>query len=383
MHNEGLSALVLCQPESITYASGAFPGVASFWRRAGAAFLVVPADESAAITAIVGDLQAGAFTGASGLDDVRSHRIWVETDSFPLRDGKPRRTPRPAQYSLDDSLALLRDVLREKGLSGNIGLELGFVPAADFVRFQTLPVQWIDATRIVEKLRSIKNPAEIERLGRAARHAAAGLSRLMEEIAPGMSSADMSRVWQEAALQDAVAHGVTPPQSCWSYIAVGGDGFAPGSPAAPGDIIKMDVGCVIDGYSSDGARTAVLGTPTPAAQAIHDALQHAFEAGLSCCTPGRPLADIYRSISVSMWDQGYETYGRGHFGHGVGSSIWSEEWPFISSDADAVLEPGMVLALETPWYIDGLGGFIIEDQLLMTATGVEVMAPMSRSLRRL
>ena len=383
MQNEGLSALVLCQPESITYASGAFPGVASFWRRAGAAFLVVPADESAAITAIVGDLQAGAFAGASGLDDVRSHRIWVETDSFPLRDGKPRRTPRPAQYSLDDSLALLRDVLREKGLSGNIGLELGFVPAADFVRFQTLPVQWIDATRIVEKLRSIKNPAEIERLGRAARHAAAGLSRLMEEIAPGMSSADMSRVWQEAALQDAVAHGVTPPQSCWSYIAVGGDGFAPGSPAAPGDIIKMDVGCVIDGYSSDGARTAVLGTPTPAAQAIHDALQHAFEAGLSCCTPGRPLADIYRSISVSMWDQGYETYGRGHFGHGVGSSIWSEEWPFISSDADAVLEPGMVLALETPWYIDGLGGFIIEDQLLMTATGVEVMAPMSRSLRRL
>ena len=383
MQNEGLSALVLCQPESITYASGAFPGVASFWRRAGATFLVVPADESAAITAIVGDLQAGAFAGASGLDDVRSHRIWVETDSFPLRDGKPRRTPRPAQYSLDDSLALLRDVLREKGLSGNIGLELGFVPAADFVRFQTLPVQWIDATRIVEKLRSIKNPAEIERLGRAARHAAAGLSRLMEEITPGMTSADMSRIWQEAALQDAVAQGVTPPQSCWSYIAVGGDGFAPGSPAAPGDIIKMDVGCVIDGYSSDGARTAVLGTPTPAAQAIHDALQHAFEAGLSCCTPGRPLADIYRSISVSMWDQGYETYGRGHFGHGVGSSIWSEEWPFISSDADAVLEPGMVLALETPWYIDGLGGFIIEDQLLMTATGVEVMAPMSRSLRRL
>ena len=143
------------------------------------------------------------------------------------------------------------------------------------------------------------------------------------------------------------------------------------------------VGCVIDGYSSDGARTAVLGTPAPAAQGIHDALHRAFEAGLACCFPGRPLADIYRSISTSMWDQGYETYGRGHFGHGVGSSIWSEEWPFISSDADAVLEPGMVLALETPWYIDGLGGFIIEDQLLVTASGVEVMAPMSRNLRRI
>ena len=71
-----------------------------------------------------------------------------------------------------------------------------------------------------------------------------------------------------------------------------------------------------------------------------------------------------------MWDQGFETYARGHFGHGVGASIWSEEWPFISADSDAVLEPGMVMAFETPWYIDGLGGFIIEDQVLITETGV-------------
>jgi len=84
-----------------------------------------------------------------------------------------------------------------------------------------------------------------------------------------------------------------------------------------------------------------------------------------------------------MWDQGYDTYGRGHFGHGVGASIWSEEWPFISDDSDAVLAPGMVMALETPWYIDGLGGFIIEDQLLVTDSGFEVMAPMSRELRQL
>ncbi len=383
MQNEGLSALVLCQPESIVYATGAFPGVASFWRRAGAAFVVVPADASAPLAAIVGDLQASSFAAASGIADVRSHRIWVETDNFPLRTDKPRRSPRPAQYSLGGSLALLLDLLRERGLGGRIGLEMGFVPAADFAQFQTLPIQWVDATRIVERLRSIKHPEEIERLGRAARHAAAGLSHLMDVFAPGMTAADMSRIWQDAARQDAIGQGLPPPQSFWSYIAVGGDGFAPGEAAAAGDIIKMDVGCVIDGYSSDGARTAVLGQPAPAAQAIHDALQRAFETGLASCSPGRPLAEIYRRISASMWDQGYDTYGRGHFGHGVGSSIWSEEWPFISDDAEAVLEPGMVLALETPWYIDGLGGFIIEDQLLVTPSGVEVMAPMSRELRRL
>jgi Xaa-Pro dipeptidase len=383
MEREGLAALVLSQPESITYAAGAFPGVASNWRRAGAAFVIVPADTTAPLAAIVGDLQAADFARDSGISDVRSHPIWVETDSHPLRSDKPRRKPRPAQYDLTGALALLGDALREKGLSGRIGLELGFIPVADFEAFAKLPVSWVDATRIVEQLRAIKHPLEITRLGRAAQHAAAGLSRLMEQIVPGMTAAEMSRIWKSAAEDDAVRQGLPPPQASWSYIAVGGDGFSPGSPVAPGDIIKMDVGCVVDGYSSDGARSAVLGTPHPEAQAVHDALRRAFDAGLACCTTGRKLGDIYRSIATCMWDQGYETYGRGHFGHGVGASIWSEEWPFIADGSDAILEPGMVMALETPWYIDGLGGFIIEDQLLVTPSGVEVMAPMNRDLQRL
>ena len=116
---------------------------------------------------------------------------------------------------------------------------------------------------------------------------------------------------------------------------------------------------------------------------IYDALHRAFDAGFDLLKPGTALADIYRVTSTTMWDQGFETYGRGHFGHGVGASIWSEEWPFISADSDAVLEPNMVLAFETPWYIDGLGGFIIEDQVLITDRGCDVMAPLPRELTRI
>lgn len=383
MQHEGLSALVLCQPESITYATGAFPGVATFWRRAGAAFLVIPADPDAPPAAIVGDLQAKAFARESGIADVRCHRIWVETDTFPLDPVKPKRSPRPAQYALKSSLYLLHEVLQEWGLSGNrIGLELGFVPAADFDAFQTLPFHWRDATRLVERLRAIKHPEEIARLRRAAAYASAGLQHLLPEIRTGMTAQEMTALWKAAAVAEASRRGEPPPQSSWAYIAVGGDGFAPGGPAQVGDLLKIDVGCVVDGYSSDGARTAVLGEPSAQGQAIYDALRRAFDAGLACFAPDRRLADIYTTVATTMWEQGYDTYGRGHFGHGVGASIWSEEWPFIASDADAVLEPGMVMAFETPWYIDGLGGFIIEDQLLITASGYEVMSPMSRDLMR-
>ena len=150
-----------------------------------------------------------------------------------------------------------------------------------------------------------------------------------------------------------------------------------------GDIIKIDVGCIVDGYSSDGGRTAVLGEPSADARKIYDALHHAFEKGLALFTPGRPLSEIYNTVAKCMHDQGYANYQRGHFGHGVGASIWSEEWPFVAKDASAVLEPDMVLAFETPWYIEGLGGFIIEDQLLVTNVGVEVMAPYPRALIRI
>ena len=382
MEERGLDALVLAQPESLIYAAGAFPGVATYWRRAGAAFVVVPGDETAPLAAIVGDLQAQAFATQSGIADVRSHRIWVERSAFPGTDPTAAiRTPRPAQFELSTSLALLRDALTERGLLNKcIGLELGFIPAADYPSFLALPVSWADCTNIVERLRAIKAPREIEHLRNAAEYSVAGLRHLTERIAPGMDPAAMTSIWREAAYVDAKHRGHAPPQSSWAYISVGGDGFAPGGPARDGDLIKVDVGCVVSGYSSDGARTLMLGAPSADVARIYDALHRSFDTGFAMLKPGTQLSDIYTATATSMWDAGYETYGRGHFGHGVGSSIWSEEWPFIAAGSDVALEPGMVMAFETPWYIEGLGGFIIEDQVLITDSGCEVMAPLPREL---
>jgi Xaa-Pro dipeptidase len=394
MAEQGLNALVLAQPESITYATGAFPGVATFWRRAGAAFVVVPHDGP--MTAIVGDLQFEAFKQQSQIDDVRSHRIWVETAQFDgqtdiasalvssdVAKGKPVRLSRPAQYDINTSVALVRDNLAERGLlKARIGIELGFIAVRDFSIFTGLmpQVTWIDATNLVERLRAIKSLREIEILRTAAELSGAGLHALLQDLALGMDSARMTEIWRDATLAEARLRGLSPPASTWAYIAVGGDGFAPGGPAQKGDLIKIDVGCVIEGYSSDGGRTAVLGRAGPAERKVYDALHKSFDAGFELLRPGAALSDVYRAVSTTMWDAGFSTYGRGHFGHGVGASIWSEEWPFISADATAKAEPGMVLAFETPYYIKGLGGFIIEDQVLITETSTEIMAPMSRDL---
>ena len=220
MLEQGLSALVLAQPETITYAAGAFPGVAANWRRAGAAFLVVPCDTAEPLTAIVGDLQANTFKARSGVADVRSHPIWVETGRFDNRSdpenvacslvekdvlmGKRPRQPRPAQYDPQASLGLY--ALAERNLlNQRIGLEMGFVAARDFAMFTNLmpDVTWVDATLLVERFRAIKTPEDITYLRTAAEFSRAGMVALTQPIVPGMDAGRMTDIWREAALADA------------------------------------------------------------------------------------------------------------------------------------------------------------------------------------
>jgi Xaa-Pro aminopeptidase len=79
-------------------------------------------------------------------------------------------------------------------------------------------------------------------------------------------------------------------------------------------------------------------------------------------------------VIAAVRESGFPSYARGHFGHGLGASIWSEEWPYTAADSEVVLEAGMVMAFETPWYVDGIGGVIIEDMLLITEDGAETLA---------
>ena len=106
-------------------------------------------------------------------------------------------------------------------------------------------------------------------------------------------------------------------------------------------------------------------------------------AGSELLRPSVPLGDVHHATLAAIRAAGFPGYSRGHFGHGLGAGLGSEEWPFISARSDVVLEPGMVMAFECPWYIDGLGGMIIENQLLITETGHEMMNDLPLDLVRI
>lgn len=390
----GIEAIILVQPESIHYATGAFAGVATLWRRAGAAAVLVPADPASPLAAIVGDLQAASFREASGIEDTRSHPIWVETtspqDATPLVQAiaqhdreRPPGFQRPATFDPGLMLAQLRDILGERGLDkARLGLELGFVPVADMQAFEAaLPnVRWLDASPLVARLRMIKQPAEIEILRIAATLTTSGLGHALSSLHEGIDAQAIGSLWRTKVEEEAGLLQLKQSLSSWAYIAVGPDGFAPGGPARRGDVVKIDVGAVVGGYSADVARTAVIGAASPAQRQIHDALRETLEAALSALRPGRPLGQAHAAATRTMHEAGFTSFSRGHFGHSVGAGVFSEEWPFIAAGSDVQLEPNMVIAVEAPYYVRGIGGFIIEDQFLVREDGLELLSPLPRDL---
>ena len=389
MSQAGIDGLILLSSESFIYASGASPGVATMWRRTGAVAVLVPADPNIPETAIVSDLFAQNFKNASHIKDVRESPIWVETTDLhgfdPSQDpediitsawqeaGRAKGFARPTTFDPAVCYRHLADALAERGLDGaRIGFEASAVSVSDFpVMKHTLgDVELIDASEVLAKLKMVKSAGEIENLRKAVEIAESGIRAVQEAIAPAVTREELANTWN-AAINRHPDHAAL--SGAWEYISVGRDPWSGNASAQAGDLIKIDVGCLVNGYTSDTGRTYVLGTPEDLHARIHDALMKGFIAGSAVLGPGVALAEIHRVTQDAIRAAGFSDYTRGHFGHGLGAGLGSEEWPFISADATTVLEPGMVMAFECPWYITGVGGLIIENQVLITETGHEMM----------
>ncbi|MBN7806510.1 aminopeptidase P family protein [Agrobacterium rosae] len=393
MQKAGLDALALFQPEAFRYVVGASAGVATMWGRAGGAVALVPADASARLGAVVSDHAAGYIVEKVPSVDLRIHRIWIDTvdmagaeavaDIDSLYNSSGVTGPRPETFDRVASFNLLFDLLKERNLAGGrIGVDLEFMPAVDFEALKrAVPkVQWVDGSEVLRRLRAVKTPVEIERLRKAATAAEGGLARMVQNIRPGAYLSELSAEWKIGAQDAAKANGFSL-SGHWDFISVGPNLSDMSAVVAPGVLIKADVGTLVDGYSSDSARTFSYGPPSRLAQDIFKALEAAFAAGLEEIKPGNNFGAVHQAMLSSMHRDGFGEYYRGHFGHSVGGSVGIEEWPFFSAGNPEVIEPNMVVALEAPFYGQNFGALMIEDQFLVTSTGLDCMNSMPRGLR--
>lgn len=395
MQAEGMDALLILSAEGFAHATGAAPGVATMWRREGAVAVLVPADPDQPETVVISDLFAANLRRDSRIRDIRESPIWVEAMTITAPDldgdlsvlgdlwdgpGRPVGNRRPETFDPAITYGHLRDALAEKGLrTGRVGVELSAVAAngIDALTAALAPTTLTDGTRVARQLRAMKSPEEIALLRSAVEVAEVGISAVRDAISVGVARSDLAAVWSATV---AKAGAGRPMTGQWEYISVGADPWGGDAIAAPGDLVKVDVGCLMRGYTSDSGRTFVVGQPRRLQAEMHAALMTGFRAGFDLLHPGTPLSEVHRATQSAIRGRGLGGYSRGHFGHSLGTGPGSEEWPFISADADTRIESGMVLAFETPIYVTGVGGMIIEDQVEITDNGPVSMNRLTHDL---
>lgn len=305
---------------------------------------------------------------------------WVQASSRAC----PGLVVRDVPGSYDEAVVtVLTDLGRAR-----VGIEAAHLSVARFEWWRTtiagrsLPIDLVPTERVVERFRAVKDPWELDAL----RAAAARLTAVAEtavnasragaterEVAGAIEAALRSAGFDRPAFETIVASG---PHSALPHHRAGDRQLR------TGDLVVLDFGGFLDGYCCDLTRTVALGPPTPEIRRVYDAVREAQQAALIAVRPGASATDVDAAARAVL-----DARDLGHaFGHGTGHGLGLEvhEDPRVGrprpAEAATVLEPGMVLTIEPGAYLAGRGGVRIEDDVLVTPTGCELLTSFTRDL---
>lgn len=199
---------------------------------------------------------------------------------------------------------------------------------------------------------SLKSEREIQTMAKSAEV----LKRIFREVSalvkPGITTDEMDRTC-DAIIRDGGALAAFkgyrgfPKTACISINEEVVHGIPGPRKLKEGDIVSLDIGCKIDGYYADAARTWPVGKISAVAQKLMDAAKRSFDAGVAAYRPGARIGDLSAAIQVSIEADGFQVV-RDYVGHGIGRSLHEE--PQVPNYGIAgrgqVIQEGLVLAIE-------------------------------------
>ncbi len=391
-----IDALMVVKPESFYYITGFQNHTGGMDSNPGSgrqliAIAIVPADERKEPAMIASAWEEKAAR-SSWIQDVHIFPNWVEIYNVEdVISGNLKRVEKPIQYSMEYNISTAAKIIRDRGLAkGTIGIELDFIcdHAISLVRKELPDAKIVDSSRLLWDLQVVKTQKEIEILKAATQMAKDASVATMSEDLLGLTVGEVRTKYQMHCLRLAAANPGLGFQNMKCTMSIGGD-FAPkpGSPSyrsVPGDIIFFDPGVNLRGYCSDIGRSFVVGSePAELPRRIYSTLRIGFEKMIEAIKPGIKCSEVFHigQEAIRNAGTGLSAYTRGHLGHAIGIAK-GERPPFIAPSDHTVLEPNMTFSIETPLYIHGLGGFNMEDSIVVTETGCEVFPNWSRELNR-
>jgi len=230
----------------------------------------------------------------------------------------------------------------------------------------------------VEELRMKKTPEEIRCIRKAQEIADQAFALLTHAVKPGATERDLA-LELEFTMRRMGSDGVAFP-----VIAVSGprSSLPHGQPSTkklnPGEFVTFDFGARYGGYCSDTTRTFVLEPLDKKHEEIYNIVLQAQLAALAAVKPGAPAKEVDLVGRKIIEEAGYGKYFGHGIGHGVGLNV--HEGPRVNQKSEDILEPGMVITVEPGIYIPGFGGVRIEDLVLVTEDGKEVLSSSPKDL---
>lgn len=282
----------------------------------------------------------------------------------------------------DDAWEIVNNAIQSRGISLNtIAIEKAHLTVERLERMEQLfeDASFLRLDEQLNGMRNIKSEDELVNLRKAAELADYAIEVGCNEIAEGKTEIEILM-----AVENAVKKKGAQKMSFDTMVLSGLKTASPhGTPGdrkiQKGDFILFDLGVVYNGYCSDITRTVAFGEPTDKMREVYETVRKAEQTAVDMVKPGVLAKDIDKAARDVIEDAGYGDYFTHRIGHGLGISV--HEYPSITGTNEVPLEKGMVFTIEPGIYHPEITGVRIEDDVVVTATGVEVLTKFPKELK--
>ena len=265
--------------------------------------------------------------------------------------------------------------------SGAIGFEADLTTVSTASQMRELTpkrIRWKETTGLIMRQRIIKDAEELKLIRAAVKLGAKVYLDALESLRPGISEVEVA-----ARLEYAARQGGADAMSFETIVAAGKRGALPHGRASSASVPKrglvvIDSGVILRGYCSDMTRTVHVGRVGRVEREWYKAVLDAQLAGISAVRPGATAGEVDAASRSLLHKAKLDRYFTHSTGHGVGLEI--HEPPRLGKAQPETLQPGMVITIEPGIYVPGKGGIRIEDMVVVTSRGADVLTPVTKEL---
>jgi Xaa-Pro aminopeptidase len=268
-----------------------------------------------------------------------------------------------------------------RGGEAAIGFEADLTTVATFAQMKKAVhsgIRWRPSSGLVMRQRIIKDGDELKLIRQAVNLGAKVYQQASKAIRSGVTEVEVA-----GKLEFAARRGGADGMSFGTIVAAGKRGALPHGQASLQPIPKrgfvvVDSGVILRGYCSDMTRTVHVGKASRVERQWYDSVLEAQVVGIAAVRPGIMAREVDEAVRKVLRKARLNRYFTHSTGHGVGLEI--HEPPRLGSKQEERLAPGMVITIEPGIYVPGKGGIRIEDMVIVTEKGCEVLTPVTKEL---